>query len=328
MSSNRLAAMVMLFSMIAPTVHAGDSPFETACGGEYAGITPGERRLLDGLEKPGLDAFSSERRALTLVAPALRSLCAADATAHPDNPGLALAAGDLAEAAGDRADAMRWYREAAALGDPDAITLVYWVERNAGPPLEPVDQQAAVAEFAAADYIWAVQIAGDDYEFGKSVPADRDRALALYEHAAGLGLDQGTVDAARLHADKPEQAAIWWRRAMELAPDPDRRSFVLLHRAATLAEQEPAAALALVDEALATGADGPIRWIEGRSHSDRFKPLARLVEQRLVADGWLAAGADGVINRATVFALGAYQESIKGRPRLPIQDWPLNRRDE
>src|SRR5690606_12838812 len=129
---------------------------------------------------PGSPAAAAGRLLFGLPAAGLRALCMKDASAHPGIARLARAAGDLAEQSGDRDDAIRWYRRAADLDDPDAITLLYWLARNAAPPPPPADQNALMAVLAASHYPMAVLLAGDDYESGKTVPVDPIRALALY----------------------------------------------------------------------------------------------------------------------------------------------------
>lgn len=89
--------------------------------------------------------------------------------------------------------ALVWYRRAADLGDPGALTFLAGIEQEAG---RPGDARAMLETAASQGYARALIQLGYMYDRGLGVSRDRQRARQYYEQAAG----QGYVFAKRLIA--------------------------------------------------------------------------------------------------------------------------------
>jgi hypothetical protein len=84
----------------------------------------------------------------------------------------------------DRAEALRWYRRAAAAGDPGALTFLSGFAKDDG---RYADAKTMLEEAASQGYGGALLQLGYLYDRGLGVPRDRRRAREYFEQAATKG---------------------------------------------------------------------------------------------------------------------------------------------
>ena len=88
----------------------------------------------------------------------------------------------------DYAQAIQWYRKAAAQGHARAQTILgYIYDKGEGVPQDHAQAVAWYRKAAEQGFTRAIYILGKKYEKGIGVARDRAEAVRLYQKAAGQG---------------------------------------------------------------------------------------------------------------------------------------------
>lgn len=89
----------------------------------------------------------------------------------------------------DPAASARWFRAAAASGEPEAAFEMGWAfENGIGVPQDPITAARWYTRAQAAGHTGAINNLGWLYANGTGVPRDEERAVALYREAANAGI--------------------------------------------------------------------------------------------------------------------------------------------